>query len=93
MSLKSLAKTVTSAGTAERLDASDRLVRCVAVRAKPANTGSIYIGDATVSSSDPGVSPGDRLDVRGDPYLNLFDIFIDADTNGEGVDVWYLDYA
>ena len=93
MALKSLTKTVAAAGTAERLQSSDQLVRSVVVRAKSGNTGNVYVGDATVSSSDPGIAPGDRLNLRGDPYLNLFDIFIDVDTNGEGVDVWYLAYA
>ena len=93
MVIKSLAKTVTSAGTAERLNGSDKLVTTAVVRAKSANTGSIYVGDSSVSSGDPGISPGDRLDLRGDPYLNLFDVWVDADTSGEGVDIWYAEYA
>lgn len=93
MALKSLSKTVASAGTAERLQSSDQLVRSVVVQAKRANTGRVYVGDATVSSSDPGVVAGDRLELRGDPLLNLFDVLVDVDTDGEGVDVWYLEYA
>jgi hypothetical protein len=31
--------------------------------------------------------------LRADPFLNLFDIFVDADQNGDGVDVWFIEYA
>ncbi|MEE8364049.1 MAG: hypothetical protein V3S18_08260 [Dehalococcoidia bacterium] len=93
MVLKTASKTVTAADTAERLNAGTMLVWSAVVRAKTGNTGQVYVGDASVSSSGPGIDPGDAIDLRGDPYLNLFDVFVDADTDGEGVDIWYLEYA
>ena len=93
MVLKTASRTVTAAGTAERLNTGMMLVWSAVVRAKTGNTGHVYVGDASVSSSGPGIDAGDAIDLRGDPYLNLFDVFVDADTDGEGVDIWYLEYA
>jgi hypothetical protein len=53
----------------------------------------VYLGDATVSSSDPGLVADDTIELRGHPNLNLYDVFVDAGTSAEGVDVWYLEYA
>ena len=52
MPLKTISKTVTSAGTAERLSSTDLLVWWARVKAKTANAGTVYLGDAAVSSSD-----------------------------------------
>ncbi|NQW16762.1 MAG: hypothetical protein HQ478_04675 [Chloroflexi bacterium] len=93
MPLNSMKKAVTTGGVAERLNASDQLVRSAIVRSQSTNTGSVYVGDATISSSGPGLVPGDSLSLRADPFLNLFDIFVDADQNGDGVDVWFIEYA
>ena len=92
MALKSFIKSVTSGGTAERVSSSDLLVRWAQVRARAGNVGDVFIGDATVSSSDPALAAGDSLILRGDPFINLFDIFVDAATDGEGIDVWYISY-
>lgn len=93
MPLNSMKKAVTTGGVAERLNSTDQLVRSAIVRSQASNTGSIYIGDATISSSGPGLVPGDSISLRADPFLNLFDVFIDADQNGDGVDVWFIEYA
>ncbi|MCH8102868.1 MAG: hypothetical protein IIB28_06925 [Chloroflexi bacterium] len=92
MALKSFIKSVTSGGTAERVNSSDLLVRWAQVRAKAGNIGDVFIGDATVSSSGPALAAGDSLILRGDPFINLFDIFVDAAQDGEGIDVWYISY-
>ncbi|MDA1256935.1 MAG: hypothetical protein O3C10_03715 [Chloroflexi bacterium] len=93
MPLKTTSKTVTLAGTAERLSATDLLVWWARVKAKSANLGIVYLGDAAVSSGDPGLAAGDAIELRGHPNLNLFDVFVDAGSSGEGIDVWYLEYA
>ena len=93
MPLKTLSKSVMLAGTAERLSETDLLVWWARVKARTANAGTIYLGDAAVSSGDPGLVADDVIELRGHPNLNLFDVFVDAGTSGEGVDVWYLEYA
>ncbi len=92
VALKSFIKNVTTGGTAERVNSTDLLVRWAQVRAKAGNVGNVFVGDATVSSSDPALAAGDSLILRGDPFINLFDIFVDAATDGEGIDVWYISY-
>jgi hypothetical protein len=77
--LSSMKKAVTTEGVAERLNASDQLVRSAIVRSQASNTGSVYVGDATISSSGPGLVPGNSISLRADPFLNLFDVFVDAD--------------
>lgn len=93
MPLKTISKTVTSAGTAERISSTDRLVWWARVKAKTANVDTVYLGDAAVSSSDPGLVADDAIELRGHPNLNLYDVFVDAGTSSDGVDVWYLEYA
>ena len=92
MALKSFIKSVASGGTAERVNSSDLLVRWAQVRAKAGNIGNVFVGDATVSSSDPALAAGDSLILRGDPFINLFDIFVDSAQDGEGIDIWYISY-
>ena len=86
-------KTVTSAGTAEALASSDTLIKALTIKADEANTNKIYPGDSTVDNTYAGpLSAGDSLSLtwpEGD-MGNLADIYIDADTNGEGVVFWYL---
>jgi hypothetical protein len=77
--LSSMKKAVTTEGVAERLNASDQLVRSAIVRSQASNTGSVYVGDAPISSSGPGLVPGNSISLRADPFLNLFDVFVDAD--------------
>ena len=92
MALKSFIKNVTSGGTAERVNSSDLLVRWAQGGAKAGNIGNVFVGDATVSSSDPALAAGDSLILRGDPFINLFDIFVDSAQDGEGIDIWYISY-
>ena len=84
-------KAVTAAGTAETLVASDTLYQGpVMIKALPANTGVMYVGQVTgdVSSSNGmPLSAGDALimfDVG-----NLKNIWVDASVSGEGV-AWLL---
>ena len=81
-------KTVTAAGTAEALAASKR-VRSVTIIAKASNTGQAYVGGSDVASTtNDGLDPGDELEIPSENWLDLADIYIDVDTNGEGVDFY-----
>lgn len=89
-----LSKTVTTAGTAERLNAT--ALKCVAgiVQAKTANTGTVHLGDSTVHNS---TKPGRTLTAaqhaenprHPDGFYDLYDLWIDVSVSGEGVDITY----
>ena len=73
---------VTTAGTAVALGSSTT-IKSVVVKAKYANTGTIYIGDASVSSSNGiELQAGDAIGIDID---DLSTVYIDASVNGEGV--------
>ena len=75
-------KTVTAAGTAEVL-ATTTTIRSVTIKALPGNTNNVYVGDSSVSSSNGFVlDAGESIDLDLD---NLATIYLDVDTNGEGV--------
>ena len=76
-------------GRARRLRPSRLPVRCALVRAKPRNAGLVHVGDASVTIDDPGLAPGRVLGLRGDPKIDLFDVFMVADVPGDGVEVVY----
>lgn len=77
-------KDVTTAGTAVVLggDVSIPDGFSVNIKAKAANTNKIYVGDSSVDNSDYELSAGDSVDLF---VTNLNIVYIDADTNGEGV--------
>lgn len=74
---------VTTGGTAVALAVSTTITSVV-VKAKYGNTGTIYIGNATVDSSN-GVElqAGDAISIDID---DLAKVYVDASVNGEGVD-------
>ena len=72
-----------------RLRPSRLRVRCALVRARPGNAGLVRVGDASVTRNDPGLAPGSVLGLRGDPKIDLYDVFFVADVRGDGVDVAY----
>jgi predicted secreted Zn-dependent protease len=75
-------KAVTTAGTEVVLDSSTAVLS-VTVKAKHGNTNMIYVGTNPVSSSTGFVlDAGEAVSLDVD---NLADVYIDADTNGEGV--------
>lgn len=79
------AKTVTTAGTGEALGAT---LACLSVyiRAKSTNTGNAYIGDSAVdktSSKQIILAANDAVTLR---VADRATVFVDVDTNGEGVD-------
>jgi LysM repeat protein len=88
--------TVTTAGTRVQVSGSDLYVYSVSVQAKKANTGKIYVGDSSVSSSrgyqlEPGeVITLNGFDGKATEEFNVTDLYVDATVNGEGVHVTYL---
>lgn len=74
---------VTTAGTRVVLAASQAILSGVTIKAKSANTGTIYVGSSTVSSSNGyALSPGDSVFLE---IANLNTVNIDSSVNGEGV--------
>lgn len=76
-------KTVTSAGTEEALAASQAILSGVRIKALAGNTNNVYVGANPVTSST-----GFVLDAGEEVFIevaNLATVFIDVDTNGEGV--------
>ena len=76
-------KTVTAAGTAEPLAASQTLVSGVYIKALSGNTEDIFVGPATVTAATGFVLAADDL-----VFLEIADlatVYIDAAEDGEGV--------
>lgn len=93
----SLKKTVTTAGTEVALAATKTLARNVVIKALHGNTNMIYVGANGVASTTGYVlDAGEVLDLSGleshgsDQYIDLNTVYIDSDTNGEGVTVFYF---
>lgn len=89
--------TVASAGTAEQIDSTQIPVTSIFIEASDTNTGNIYIGDSTVSSSDgiplaagQSLSLGSDMIPRQADELYLSDLYIDADTNGNEARISYI---
>ena len=81
-------KTITAAGTAEALAATDN-VKSVTIIAKASNVGQVYVGGSDVASTtNDGLDAGEVLSFEAHAFMDLADIFIDVDTNGEGVDFY-----
>jgi len=85
-----LVKNVTTAGTAVPVSATSLGYAEVTIQAKKGNTGYIYVGDSSVSDSVYGValSAGASVTLQGGDFN---DIYIDSDTNGEGVTALYTE--
>jgi hypothetical protein len=85
-------KTVTTSGTAEALLATGNvLYRSLSIIAKSANTNQVYVGGADVATTtNDGLDAGDVLNINLGPAhtIHLDDIFLDVDTDGEGVDFY-----
>jgi hypothetical protein len=75
-------KTVTTAGTRVTL-ASTQAVRSVVIKALVGNTGTIYVGNSTVASTNGfALSPGDSISLD---IADLTTVNLDASVSGEGV--------
>lgn len=90
--------TVTLSGTRVQITSSQIGCGGIIFQASSSNSGKVYIGDNTVTSSNgialgPGESftvSGHSLDGNMDSELVLSDYWADADTNGNSVRVHYL---
>ena len=81
-------KSVTTAGTAEAMASSQR-VKSITIIAKASNTGQVYVGGSGVASTtNDGLDAGETLSVEAMGWMDLAGIYLDADTNGEGVDFY-----
>jgi len=97
MAINSLVKNVTTAGTAERISATSIYVSTVTFRASKGNTNDIYIGDSGVGNSYPDLDANQTITFEAPTIagnvegIDLKSVWVDSDTDGEGVDVWYND--
>lgn len=88
---------VTTAGTRVPLSATKKYVNKLWVKAKSTNTGLIYIGDVTVSSTVGFIlSAKEEIDLSGvyakDNYIvDLNEIYIDSSVNAEGISIAYFE--
>lgn len=76
-------KTVSSAGTAEPLAASQELRAGVAIKALGGNGGNVFVGGSGVDSST-----GFVLDAGEEVFVEIDDlakVYLDVDAGGEGV--------
>ena len=82
-------KTVAAAGTAEALVASSQRARSVTIIPKTSNTGQVYVGGSDVASTtNDGLDAGESVDFEAVNWLDMADVYIDVDTDGEGVDFY-----
>lgn len=93
-------KTVTTASTRVQLTTVNLMVFCITIQALPGNTGNIFVGDSSVSSTQAFVelTPGSVyvLDGYMNPNqkgtmetMNISRIYIDSEENGDGVHIGY----
>ena len=82
-------KLVTTAGTAEALVASTRRVKRVQVSALSSNTKPVYLGGSDVASTtNGGLAASGSISLEAEGWMDLNDIYVDADVDGEGVDFY-----
>jgi hypothetical protein len=86
-----LRKTVTSAGTAERLSSTRRWCQYVTIQAETDNSDYVAIGDSNVVAADPNergsvLAPGASVTLYG---VDLYLLYVDAASSGDGVTVEY----
>ena len=77
-------KTVTTAGTEQRLSATSILCSSIVVKALSTNTGLIYVGNSSSVASTNGfvLSASESIAMDID---NVQDVWIDSSVNAEGV--------
>ena len=87
-------KTVTTAGTRERLADVNVIAVALSIKALAGNAGKIYVGGSSVSStvSSFELSSGESVSIKCniDEIINLFDWWIDAANSGDSVSLAYL---
>ena len=82
-------KTVATAGTAESLVPTSQRVKSLVIIAKKGNTNQVYLGGADVASTtNDGLDAAETITIEAVGWLDLADIYLDVDTNGEGIDFY-----
>ena len=92
--MDTLIKNVTAAGTAEPLNATSFAVTSLVIRARPDNTGNVYVGGEDVDNTKVPWEPGDFIGYDLDYAnfgLDLNKIYVDADNNGDGVYLYFVE--
>ena len=89
MELRTVVRLLDTPTEPHRLSKSRLPVRSAIVRARRRNRGEVHVGDASVMVSDPGLPPGQALGLRGDPKIDLYDVFVAVEFAGEGVEFTY----
>ena len=86
-----------TAGTATALTqniggtSTSQRARSLVVRAKGANTGTVFVGASDVSSTvNEGILAGESLALTAPNWLDMGHFFIDVSTSGEGVDIYAI---
>ena len=81
--------TVAIAGTAEALLGTSQRVKSVVIIAKKGNTNQVYVGGSDVAATtNDGLDAGESITVEAVGWLDLTEIYLDVDTNGEGIDFY-----
>lgn len=90
-------KAVTTAGTAEAIVTGSKLVSALGIQASRSNTGVVYVGGSAVTTGHSGLvalgTIGFTVNAAAGPmaYIDLADVYVNADNATDGVDYWYLD--
>ncbi len=80
---------VSTAGSAESLVSSSRRVKRVQIVALSTNTGQVYVGGSDVATTtNGGLGASGSIALEAEGWMDLKDIYVDADTDGEGVDFY-----
>ena len=95
---RTFAKTVTTAGTRERLTTSNKAVASVVLQAESSNTGVVYVGDSQVSASN-GIALNASNTIAftnddlgsSDAKISMKDIWLDVSVSTDGVMAIYLE--
>lgn len=89
--------TIDTAGSRETLSATSVRVISVIIAANKSNVGKVYVGDSAVASGvGQELSPGEALSIDAGSRFNhsetldLADIYVDTETNGNKVKVSYI---
>ena len=82
-------KLVATVGTAEALVASTKRVKRLQVIALSTNTKPVYLGGSDVAfTTNGGLASSGSISVEAEGWMDLKDIYVDADVDGEGVDFY-----
>ncbi len=102
--VKTCRRSVAAAGTREQFETGSPdyyKVKAITIRADEGNTGNLYLGDSNrVSSTDYSyiLAPGESISLSTvglgpDVYIDLTQMWIDADTNGNALSFIALQWA